>query len=81
MADVLADIEQFDVEIGAAEPLAFTADTDNTLQLTADDYKVIGVWGTIGGNIENQTDLMLKLAEIAEGQEEAIPIDYINNLE
>lgn len=81
MADVLADIEQFEVEIGAVEPLAFTADTDNDLQLTAEDYKVIGVWGTIGGNIENQTDLMLKLAEIADGQAEAIPVDYINNLE
>lgn len=41
MADVLADIEQFDVEIGATEPLAFSADTDNDLQLTAEDYKVI----------------------------------------
>lgn len=49
--------------------------------VVVDDYKVIGVWGTIGGNIENQTDLMLKFAEIEEGQAEAIPIDYINNLE
>lgn len=49
--------------------------------VVVDDYKVIGVWGTIGGNIENQTDLMLKFAEIAEWQAEAIPIDYINNLE
>lgn len=81
MADVLAEIGQFDVEIGAVEPLAFTADTDNDLHLTAEDYKVIGVWGTIGGNIENQSDLMLKLAEIADGQAEAIPVDYINNLE
>ncbi len=81
MADVLADIEQFEVEIDDTAPFEFSADTDNELQLTAEDYKVIGLWGTIGGNIDNQKDLIERLQAIQQlAQVEAISDDFINNL-
>ncbi len=38
------------------------------------------LWGTIGGDIEKQKDLMNKLSETASGATEPIPADFINNL-
>lgn len=55
-------------------------DAASALQVGIEDYKVIGLWGTIGGDIEKQNDLMNKLSETANAATEAIPTDFINNL-
>ncbi len=81
MAELQADIEQFEVEITAPEPLGFSADQDDALQLTAEDYKIIGRWGSIGGDIEKQKDLIKRLEAIeTETQIEPISSEYIENL-